>query len=220
MHKIGNSGLNLQSQYSRCTGTKHSRSSSLPYWVQCLIMIGISTCLLLICEYSLLTVSPWKTWSTVSSSFYIWYYQVQSHFAKNRIHTYFVFQVLAQSICMNCNIYIKCERSAPSSKSKNFLPVQTVYMGHYFILRYRRCVWAWQFLLFAAWLNGGTNYAIATEYRLREWWGHHSLSLWMWMLSDPSTFPSQWPCQSPHYSVQQRSEAWTVHGLLMMLSIT
>lgn len=134
-------------------------------------MIGLNTCLLLVCEYSLLTVSPWKTWSTISSSSYTWYYQVQSCVAKNRIHTYFVFQVLAQSICMNYNSYIKCGKTAPSSKSKNFLLVQTVCMGRYFILRDRRSVWAWQFLLFATWLTAGRNNDTDTEYRLREWWG-------------------------------------------------
>lgn len=83
------------------------------------------------------------------------------------------FQVLAQSICMKYNRYIKCERPAPSSKSKNFLLVQTVCMGRYFVLRDRRSVWAWQFLLFAAWLTAGTNNDTATEYRLREWWGRY-----------------------------------------------
>lgn len=132
-----------------------------------------------------------KPLKSMEYSFLIFLYlvlPVQSHFAKNRIHTYFVFQVLAQSICMNCNIYIKCERPAPSSKSKNFLPVQTVCMGHYFVLRHRRCVWAWQFLLFAAWLNGGMNNAIATEHRLREWWGNMSVLVGVvWSFNLPFT---------------------------------
>lgn len=133
--KIRNGGLSLY-QFPRCTGIKSSRSCSVTYWAQCLIMIGLSSCLLMVCECSLLTVSPWKAWSTVSSSFHAWYYQIQSHVAKNKMSTYFVPQVLAQSTCMNCNGYTKYERPAPPSKGVRAFSQHGLFI--------KRSAWAWQ----------------------------------------------------------------------------